>query len=633
MSLIQRNDRDYRLFGNRRLHALGSLAGVIGRLLDAVPDGILTCVGAFREIGGVEAVLAQGVFHRHTGGVNHRPSGNQHLLSAVVGQCCGSRRGCNLRDRLVDGRLDGGAGVGNVVVFEIIAGDLRARYIYGHRFIHPGIFIIKGAGQTFNLDDIPGQNTLLHNSVDRGGIIAVIVLILRRHSGGDGLLTRSKRPGRGGVRIVGLASLGVRAGFGGFHRGFSIANDGDLSAVWAHRCHGRAVNRYDLPGDKAVTRTSKRFQSKTIPVGDGIGLFGDRQGRLLPEGNFKGDLNRCNVIVAARFIGNDCFCRITLGAHVPIVDIRHLVLGVRQNGRGVHARILDRDRRLLILVIVLEAILRQGNHGRDRLAQDFHAADLRRIRSWFDVVAGQPDHFVPDRVVSPRAGSGGNCDRVGTVFIYRKLDFQAVCHRHRFQRTPGDQLLGGTVIGWLGGGRGRVDWVDWMDHQRNGLTGGRLIVRPFRECDHNVISTGVGGQAVCVGIGVPLGLVRIPKPVVQVHTGRRLYIDDYRRQIILLHRTAVIVYRYRDGYGRNIPFQNRRFQLGFCKRVVLCKDSVVCFTGNGNRNGKTGLTDIGPCFIGHSVIGIQNQIRCGIFHPDRDGAVFGLDGFVKGQNL
>ena len=135
----------HRLFGNRRRHALGSLAGVIGCLLNAVPDGVSARVGALREVGGVGAVLAQSVFHIYTSYVYHRPGGNQVLLIAVVGRCCGNRRGCDLNNRLADGRLDGGAGVGNGVVLGILAGNCRARYIYSHIFIHTGVFIVEGA--------------------------------------------------------------------------------------------------------------------------------------------------------------------------------------------------------------------------------------------------------------------------------------------------------------------------------------------------------------------------------------------------------------------------------------------------------------------------------------------------------
>ena len=134
-------------------------------------------------------------------------------------------------------------------MFRIFASDIRSRYIYGHRFIHTGVFIIKGAGQTLNIDDIPGQNALFHISVDRGGHFAVIVLILRRHDGGDRLLTRFKRPGRGGVRIIGQTGDRVLTGFGSFHRGLSIADDGDLSAVLTYLRNSYAVNVYDLPGD------------------------------------------------------------------------------------------------------------------------------------------------------------------------------------------------------------------------------------------------------------------------------------------------------------------------------------------------------------------------------------------------
>ena len=91
--------------------------------------------------------------------------------------------------------------------------------------------------------------------MDRGGIIAVIVLILRRHGGGDGLLAGGKRPGCGGVLVVGHTGVRVRAGLGGFHRGLAIADDSDMSAL-VHRRHVRTINLYNLPGDKAVARTA-----------------------------------------------------------------------------------------------------------------------------------------------------------------------------------------------------------------------------------------------------------------------------------------------------------------------------------------------------------------------------------------
>ena len=181
----------------------------------------------------------------------------------------------------MDGRLDGGAGVGNVVVFRIFAGNRCARYIYGHRFIHPGVRTVKGAGQSGNDNLIPRQNALFHNGMDSGVRIGVIGFIIRRHGGGDGLLTRGERPGGGGVLIVDHTGVRVLAGFGRFHRGLSIANDGDLSAL-VHRRHVRAVNRDDLPSDKAVARAAGRTQDKLIPVGDRVGLFGDGQGLLGP---------------------------------------------------------------------------------------------------------------------------------------------------------------------------------------------------------------------------------------------------------------------------------------------------------------------------------------------------------------
>ena len=619
----------HRLFGDLHRHALRSLAGVIGRLLNAVPDGVSARIGALREVGGVGAVLAQGVFHRHTGGVNHRSGGNQLPLSAVVSQSCGHRGRCNLGNRLADGRLDGGAGVGNGVVLGIVAGNCRARYIYVHGLIHPGVRTAKFAGQAGNDNLIPGQNALFHVSVDRGGPLAVIVLILRRHGGGDGLLLCGEGQEGDCVLIVGQTGDRVRAGFGGFHRGLSISDDGDQSAVLVHRRNGHTVNVYDLPSDKTITRASGGAQGKVVPVDKGVGLLGDGQRRLLLEGDLERNRNIGNVIVSACFIGNDHFCRLIRGAHILVVFIGHAVLACRQDGVAV----LDCDRRLFPVAVILVFRLGQLHHRGDRFALDFHVGDLsggNRV-----VVAGHRRghlHRVPD-LVSSGIGAGGDGSGVSTVFFRCKFDLQAVCHRRRVQGARSHQLLLCSVVSRLCGNGSRDNGADLVDCQCDGLAGGRLVVRAFRERDHNVISTGVGGQAVCVGVAAPLRPVRISELVVQVHTGGRLYIDDYRRQIVLFHRTAVIVQLYRDGIGGNIPFQNRLFQLVFGKFVVLCKGSVVGDTFNGNRNSKAGIARSGLCFIFHGVIGAQGQRLCGAFRRYRNGAVFGLDGFVIGQNL
>ena len=615
----------HRLFGNRRCHALRSLAGVIGRLLDAVPDGIFARVGALREAGGVGAVLAQGVFHNYASRVYHRPGGNQLLLSAVVGRCRGNRRGCDLGDRLADGRLDGEAGVGNVVVFRIFAGDVSRACIHPHRFIRTGIFIVKGAGQAGNDNLILGQDALFYICVDRGVRIAVIVLILRRHDGGDGLLLRGEGQEGDRVLIVGQAGDRVRAGFGGLDSEFTMANDLNLPAVLAYRCHGLAVNRYDLPSDKAIAGTAGRTQSKLIPIGKSVGLVGDGKCRLLPEGDFEGNLMPYNVIVSARFIGNDYLCRLTRSTHVPVVFIGHVVLACRQDGIAV----LDCDRRLFPVAVILVLCLGQLHYGRDLFAQDFHVGDLGGI--WVDSkVVVRYLYCVPDMVL-PRVGADGDGGGVGTVFVCRKFDLQAVIHRHRDQRARSHQVLGGAVVSRRGGGGGRVNGADFADCQRDGLAGGRLVVRPLRECNHNVISTGVSGQAVCVGAAAPLCPVGILEPVVQVLRGR--YIDLYVWKVDFLRRTAVIVQFYRDRLGSGIPFQYRPFQIVFGERVVLRKGSVVGDALNGDSNSKADIANSGLCFIGYGVIGALVQLRRGIFHFDRDSTVRGLDGVVIGQGF
>ena len=113
---------------------------------------------------------------------------------------------------------------------------------------------------------------------------------------------------------------------------------------------GDTVNLYDLPGDKAVARAAGGTQRKLASVNDRTGLVGDRQGLLGPQGDFEGDLHPPNVIVAARFIRNDHLCRVILGAHIPVIDILHLILGIQQDGLMVH--ILDCDRGPLIPTVI-----------------------------------------------------------------------------------------------------------------------------------------------------------------------------------------------------------------------------------------------------------------------------------------
>ena len=286
----------------------------------------------------------------------------------------------------------------------ILAGNRHARYIYVHGLIHPGVRTAKFAGQAGNNNLIPRQDALFYNSVDSGARIGVIGFILRRHDSGDGLLLCGEGQEGDCILIVGQTGARVRAGFGGFHRGLSIADDGDQSAVLVHRRNGHTVNVYDLPSNKTITRASGGTQGKVVPVDKGVGLLGDGQRRLLLEGNLERNRNLGNVIVSACFIGNDNFCRLIRGAHVLIVFIGHAVLACRQNGVAV----LDCDRRLFPVAVILVFRLGQLHHGGDRLALDFHAGDLsggNRV-----VVAGHRRghlHRVPDPVISG-VGAGGD---------------------------------------------------------------------------------------------------------------------------------------------------------------------------------------------------------------------------------
>ena len=571
----------HRLFGDLRLHALRSFAGVIGRLLNAVPDGILARVGTLREVGGVGAVLAQGVFHRYTGGINHRPGGNQPLLSTVVSQSCGHWGRCNLGDRLADGRLDGGAGVGNGVVLGILAGNRRARYIYIHGLIHPGVRTAKFAGQAGNDNLIPRQNALFYNSVDSGGHFAVIVLILRRHDGGDGLLLCGEGQESNRVLIVGQAGDRVCTGFGGFHRGLSITDDGDQPAVLVHLRNGHTVNIYGLPSNKTITRTPGGTQDKFVPVDKGVGLLGDGQRRLLLEGDLERNRNRGNVIVTARFVVNDNFCRLIRGTHVPVVFIGHAVLTCRQNGISV----LDCNRRLFPVAVILVFRLRQLHHGGDRLAPNLYAGDLgggNRV-----VVAGHRCghlHRVPD-LVSSGIGAGGDGSGVSTVFFRCKFDLQAVTLCHRVQRARSHQLLLRAVVNRPCGGGGRVNGVDFVDYQCDGVADGGLKVLHLREADNNLIGARIGGQAVGIA-GIPLFFVGILEILLQIIFGGQ-DIDLHRREVARpgrragLHRLAVIVYYHRNGLSSGIPRESRTVLV---HSVGLGKGPVEGDTGNCHLN-------------------------------------------------
>ena len=162
-----------------------------------------------------------------------------------------------------------------------------------------------------------------------------------------------KRPGRNRVLIVDQAAIRVRAGFGRFHRGRTVANDGDLSAVWVHRRNVRTAG--NLPGDIAIARTAGGFQGKLVSVDDGIGLVVDGQRLLGPGGNLERNFNLFNVIVAVWLIGNNHLCRVILGTHVLIVDILHLVLSVQQDSHMI--RILDRNRRFFPSTVIQVFVL------------------------------------------------------------------------------------------------------------------------------------------------------------------------------------------------------------------------------------------------------------------------------------
>ena len=130
----------------------------------------------------------------------------------------------------------------------------------------------------------------------------------------------------------------------------------------------------------------------------------------------EGDLNVREVIVSARFIGNDHFCRIIRSAYVPIVHVLKLVLGFRQD--GFQLLVLDRDLGLLIPIVIQVCILGQGDIRRDLLALDFHVGDLSGIDGSIVV---RHLYLVPDLVI-PCVGAFRDIGGVGTVFICRKLD-------------------------------------------------------------------------------------------------------------------------------------------------------------------------------------------------------------------
>ena len=58
-----------------------------------------------------------------------------------------------------------------------------------------------------------------------------------------------------------------------------MTNDDDLSAVFVYLRDVCTV--CNLPGDFTIARAAVCLQGKLIPVGDGIGLIGNGQRRLL----------------------------------------------------------------------------------------------------------------------------------------------------------------------------------------------------------------------------------------------------------------------------------------------------------------------------------------------------------------
>ena len=505
----------------------------------------------------------------------------------------------------------------------IVAADGRARGNHGHRLIHTGVFVVEGAGQACDGNDIPRQNALLHHGVDGGGGAAVIEFVLRRHGGGDRLFLRGKRPGGGGVLVVGHACGGVPAGLGGSYRGRTIANDDNLPALLVHRSHIRAI--HDLPADEAVARAAGGAQGKLIPVGDGIGLFGDGQGILGPMGDLERNFHLYNVIVAARFIGDDRFCRVVLGAHISVVDILELVLGIRQD--GVQVLILDRDRRPLISAVIQVCVIGQGDHRRELFAQDFHAGDLGGVRGEGDVVVGHI-YGVPDMIL-PRAGAGGDVGGEGAACIRRKFDLQAVAHRRRDQRAPGDQRLVGAVVSRLYGNRSRGNRADFANGQRDRVADRGLEVWHLREAGDHVIGARVLGQAAGV-VRIPLLSVRILEISLQV-VYRRYNIDFHRRQVprlcrrARLHRRAVVVHLYWNGFGRGIPGKARLILL---HSVSLDKGSVE--GDAGDRYGS--LTGIGDGVDVHRIVRSLQQLPArAVGQSDGNPYILRLNGAVIDQ--
>ena len=377
----------------------------------------------------------------------------------------------------------------------IVAGDYCAGCIYIYRLIYTGICISELApARHVNDNFIPGQNALFHDGVDSRVSITVVVFILRCHCGDDGLFRRSKGPTRSGVIVVDSVASGILTGFRSLHLGGAVTNDGNLPAVFIYSRNILALR--NLPSNQAIARTAGRTKGKFSPIGDSIGLLGDRQGILCPEGNLERNLNLFYLIVAASLIDDNHFRWIPLGTYVLVIDITHRIFSVQQDGLIIFVR--DCDLWLLESAVVQIGIVRQCNLRRDLLAQDFYVRDQR----WPDsVIILGALHLVPDGVISGIC-PGWNRFGVGTCCACRKQNLYPIAHRHLAQRARCDQRLGTAVENGFCRGRGlrkRVKRVNFFDCQHNRHTDSALKVIHRRETDYHVIRPRVGGQTFGVG--------------------------------------------------------------------------------------------------------------------------------------
>ena len=283
-------------------------------------------------------------------------------------------------------------------------------------------------------------------------------------------------------------------------------------------------------------------------------------------------------------------------AYVPVVHVLKLVLGFRQD--GFQLPVLDRDLGLLIPTVIQVCILGQGDIRRDLLALDFHVTDLGGTDGSIVV---RHLYLVPDLVI-PRVGAGGDGGGVSTIFSRCKFDFQAVRYRCGVQRARSNQLLLRAVVNRLHGGGGRDDRADLADGQRERITDSRLKVLHFREADNNVIGARVSGQTVRV-IGIALLFVGILEEFLQI-VYFRFDIDYHRREVACLHRLAVIVHCYWNGFGLGIP---RKAGLILMYRVSLDKGPVEGDAGNRHRN----FTGVFTGLIVHRIVSILHQFLTG----------------------